>query len=121
MNAEQKILQQAINGLTILKAQYTIKTKDGLVHSNMQEEKLRKRSPSVHPIGTYREHVKSQLQGTLQAGDCGVIDSGKYDKERIRSAFLSYVKQKYPHFNATTQLDGKTNQIIWTLEDFTHS
>jgi hypothetical protein len=115
MTATELILSQILTGLKTIDAEYTIKTKDGEVFSNMvQVEQKKKRSSPEFPMGTYSTFVRDQLPITLTNGDSGTLKLGSYKAGKIRSAFLQIVQREFPHLSAKTELI-ENFAIIWAV------
>lgn len=87
-------LDRAIAFLKSIECQFKVIDDEGNVFTNISENEVRKRRPSIYPHGLLSAHVKKHLD-QIKVGQVVVIPTGDFDLDSIGSTATSIMNKTY--------------------------
>jgi hypothetical protein len=90
----KKGLDRAIAFLTSIECQFKVSDGEGNVYTNISENEVRKRRPSIYPHGLLSAHVKKHLD-QIKVGQVVVIPSGDFDLDSVGRTATSIMSKVY--------------------------
>jgi len=87
-------LDRAIAFLKSIECQFKVIDGNGNVYTNISENEVRKRRPSIYPRGLLSAHVKKHLF-PIKVGQVVVIPSGDFDLDSVGKTATSIMSHAY--------------------------